>query len=151
MSAFADTSFLFGIYFARAASPRATSYLQAARSPARISTLVRYEYIQGVWFEVWRRQNGDLRGITAIQAQNALAAFELDVEQGIWEIHAPSLPSIIARAETLTLRHTARHGARSLDLLHIATALETGSREFLTFDEVQSNIAKAEGLELLTS
>ena len=149
MSAFADTSFLFAAYFERGNSLRALARLQESTLPIRISTIVHYEFLNAVWFEVWRRANGHLHSITQTQAQSALAAFDLDVEQGIWEIHAPDLTSILARAESLTLRHTARHGARSLDLLHIATALETGSRQFLTFDEAQSRIAQAEHLEIL--
>lgn len=110
---------------------------------------MQYEYVQGVWFEVWRRRNGDPRGVSELQAQNALAAFDLDLELGIWDLYAPDFPAIIARAEGLTLQYTARHGARTLDLLHVATALESDSNEFLTFDGAQSEVAKAEGLVLL--
>lgn len=149
MSAFADTSFVFAIYFARDGSARAAGYLQDATAPVHISTIVRYEFLQAVWFEVWRRENGDSRGITQIQAQTALAAFDLDLEQGIWELDAPDLRSILTRAENLTIQHTARHGARTLDLLHIATALESGWGEFLTFDVIQARVAGIEGFTLL--
>ncbi len=149
MSAFADTSFVFGIYFPRDGSARAADYLQDAPAPVRISTIVRYEFLQAVWFEVWRRENGDARGITQIQAQSALATFDLDLDQGIWELGAPDRRSILTRAENLTIQHTVRHDARSIDLLHIATALESGSGEFLTFDVIQSRVAEIEGFTLL--
>ena len=33
-----------------------------------------------------------------------------------------------------------------MDILNVATALELGAREFLTFDENQKRLAEAEGL-----
>lgn len=33
-----------------------------------------------------------------------------------------------------------------MDLVHIAIACETGTEEFLTFDEDQANLARAAGL-----
>jgi predicted nucleic acid-binding protein len=38
---------------------------------------------------------------------------------------------------------------RSLDLLHVATALEIGAMEFLSFDDRQRRTARAEGLNVL--
>jgi predicted nucleic acid-binding protein len=41
---------------------------------------------------------------------------------------------------------TDSHGHRSRDILHVATALESGAKEFLTFDKNQKKLAEAEGL-----
>jgi predicted nucleic acid-binding protein len=39
-------------------------------------------------------------------------------------------------------------GHRSLDVLHVATALHLGAREFLTFDANQRKLALAENLKV---
>ena len=149
MSAFADTSFLFAFYFRRDASQRAIEKVQASMQPLRISALVHYEFLQAVWLEVWFRANGEPRGMNQTDAQNGLAAFDLDVEQGLWDIAALDWDGVIREAERLAVNHTPRHGARALDILHIATARQLGANEFLTFDTNQRRIAEAEGLAVL--
>jgi predicted nucleic acid-binding protein len=51
-------------------------------------------------------------------------------------------------AETISKRHTITNGHRSLDNLHVATALHLGAREFLTFDANQRKLAAAEKLKV---
>ena len=51
-------------------------------------------------------------------------------------------------AEILSKRHTIAGGHRSLDVLHVATALHLGAREFLTFDANQRQLAAAEKLKV---
>jgi len=46
--------------------------------------------------------------------------------------------------------HTERLGARAIDLLHVASALELESEVFLTTDDRQAQLAKAEGLKIVT-
>jgi predicted nucleic acid-binding protein len=51
------------------------------------------------------------------------------------------------RAAELSRHHTPRLGTRSLDVLHVACALELKLPHFLTFDDRQSRLAKAAGLK----
>ena len=46
-------------------------------------------------------------------------------------------------------RNTARNGNRTLDILHVATAVHLGARIFLSFDARQQNLALPAGLEPL--
>lgn len=55
----------------------------------------------------------------------------------------------INRASELSRRHTPTLGTRSLDVLHVACALELQLRHFLTFDERQRQLAAAVGLKLI--
>jgi predicted nucleic acid-binding protein len=146
VSAFAETSFIFAFYFPRAVSERAVAKMQSLTSRPHISSLVRYEFIQAVWFDVWRRDRGQIQGLDQVDAQAGLAAFDLDLEQGTWEMIHPDWETVIIEAERLTLSHTQRSGARAVDILHVATALLFGITEFLTFDGQQRRIAEAEGL-----
>lgn len=146
MSAFAETSCLFAFYFPRAVSEQAVLKIQSLQGSAHISSLVRYEFQQAVWFEVWRRANGNLHGLNPTDAQTELAAFDLDLEQGVWDIARPDWESVIVRAQCLTLSHTPRYGMRALDILHVATAQQLAVTELLSFDTNQRRIALAEGV-----
>ncbi len=148
MSAFADTSFLFAFYFPRAVSEQSVTKIQSLPAPTQISSLVRYEFQQAAWFEVWRRASGQLHCLNQTDAQSGLAAFDLDLEQGLWEIARPDWESVIVRANGLMESHTPGRGARAMDILHVATAQQIAATEFLTFDSIQRQIAMAEGLEV---
>jgi predicted nucleic acid-binding protein len=146
VSAFADTSFLFPFYFPRAASEQAVAKVESLQIAPLISSLVRYEFQQAVWFKVWLHALGQSLGLSELAARSALAAFELDVEQRVWAIASSEWEGVVARAEKLALDHTPRHGARAMDILHLAFALQLGATELLSFDENQRRVAQAEGL-----
>lgn len=56
----------------------------------------------------------------------------------------------IRRARLLSSKHTETTGARSLDLLHIAFALDLECELFLTADVRQGEIARAQGFKTVT-
>jgi len=47
----------------------------------------------------------------------------------------------------LARHHGARLGLRTLDTLHVASALELKAQRFWTFDERQAKLARAAGLK----
>jgi predicted nucleic acid-binding protein len=57
-------------------------------------------------------------------------------------------PEAYELARSLSRRHTAKLGTRSLDVLHVASALILGPDSFFSFDERQRELARAEGLIL---
>jgi hypothetical protein len=57
-----------------------------------------------------------------------------------------SLAGVWVRASDLSARHTTRIGCRSLDILHVAAALELGAVRFLSFDGRQRQLARRAGL-----
>ncbi len=52
------------------------------------------------------------------------------------------------RARQLSAAHSEKSGARAIDLLHVACALLLESEVFLTSDQRQAALAKAEGLQV---
>jgi len=111
VSAFADASFLFAFYFPRAASEQAVAKVESSQDAPLISSLVRYEFQQAVWFKVWLQSQGQPLGLSETAAQSALAAFDLDVEQGLWVVSSPdgraSLP--VRRSWRSTTRRATEH------------------------------------------
>jgi len=50
--------------------------------------------------------------------------------------------------EMLSYRHTARHGFRTYDILHVASALLLGCDTFWSFDSKARSLAKLEGMRI---
>jgi predicted nucleic acid-binding protein len=87
--------------------------------------------------------------ITEAQASVLWKEFINDIASGRFEIAAIDCATVLARALVLTHKYTASLGARTLDLIHIATALELGASDFLSLDNRQRQAASAEGLNVL--
>jgi hypothetical protein len=60
------------------------------------------------------------------------------------------MEGVFARAGNLSSAHTERLGARAIDLLHVAAALALECELFLTTDQRQAQLAKAEGLKVIS-
>lgn len=78
----------------------------------------------------------------------AMGDFEDDLKRG--KLLRPvvcALEDIAGRFEVLSARHTARHGFRTYDILHVASALELGCDTFWSFDQKALKLAKLEGLQ----
>jgi predicted nucleic acid-binding protein len=75
-----------------------------------------------------------------------LAQIEQDVQADVLMPVTVPWAAVYATAEKLTDAHSARLGCRSLDILHVAMAMELGVSEILTFDVRQQRLAKAAGL-----
>jgi len=61
---------------------------------------------------------------------------------------AMDMDAAMDRARELSTAHTDRLGARAIDVLHVACALMLETEVFLTFDERQLELARAEGLRV---
>ncbi|MBE7501425.1 MAG: hypothetical protein HS113_14195 [Verrucomicrobiales bacterium] len=57
-----------------------------------------------------------------------------------------SLPDLGRMFETLARRHTAKHGFRAYDLLHVSSALVLRCDAFWSFDAKTRKLARLEGL-----
>ena len=87
--------------------------------------------------------------ITADAWMDALASLEEDVGEGRYVQTDVLWRATLRRAGDLARRHTRSIGNRTLDLLHVATALELGLRDFVTFDRRQQQLARAVGLKVV--
>jgi predicted nucleic acid-binding protein len=104
----------------------------------------RLEVLNGICLAAFRR------AISAVALADALASFEEDLAEGRYAQADVLWRATLRRAREIARQHTPAIGCRSLDVLHVATALELGLRSFVTFDRRQRQVARTAGLRLLT-
>ena len=91
------------------------------------------------------------RAATTRERDAALSRIERWVKRG-WLIEAiADCDDALLHARTLSERHTERLGCRGFDLLHVALALDLECEAFLTSDQIQGALARAEGLDVTIS
>jgi len=146
--AFPDTSFLCALYRRQDNSAQAAAYFKALPEALRVSGLLLYEFRQSVRFQVWLHARDKSKGYPQADCDQALADLQTDLDTGVLTVEAADWPDVHRLAETISQRHTIAGGHRSLDILHVATALHLGAREFLTFDTRQRKLAAAEKLKV---
>lgn len=78
----------------------------------------------------------------------ALARVYQFLKRGALDEITLEMDSAFARARQLSAAHSEKVGARAIDLLHVACALLLESEVFLTSDQRQADVAKAEGLRV---
>jgi predicted nucleic acid-binding protein len=87
--------------------------------------------------------------LITIQARRAaFTQIEQDLRDGLL-LHLPiAWSNICRRADELSERHSLENSQRALDLLHVASALESGISLFISFDQRQRGLAQAAGLKV---
>ncbi len=120
--------------------------MEARNEPLPISAMLRFEFTHGVRREVFRNVHDRTVGLPLGVAMGVITAFEEDFQLGRLVAVEVDLPSLMARAESVSEGHTTAQGNRAFDTLHVATALMLGFSEMLTFDEQQRTLAEAEGM-----
>lgn len=86
--------------------------------------------------QINRKREAALSRVAQYVKRGALSEVVLDMD------------SAMDRARQLSATHTDRLGVRAIDLLHVACALLLESEVFLTCDERQFDLARAEALQV---
>lgn len=148
MKPFAETSFLCSLYRSDVFSPEADAWTAEWGRALPLSTLVLFEFRQFIRLQTRLFGNQPKLGLSPDMARQLLRQHQQDVQQGVLEVLAVDWPSVHRLAEELSERHTWTTGIRFADILHVATALHLDCRVFLTFDTLQTAIARKEGLDV---
>jgi len=148
MIAFPDTSFLCALYVQQTNSRAAAAHFKSMPEVLHVSSLLTYEFRQSVRFQVWLHARNNAKGYPGNTAEAALAKFQANMDAGALLVATADWPGIHRLAESLSGRYTTAGGHRRFDVLHVATALHLGAKEFLTFDANQRKLAVAEKLKV---
>jgi hypothetical protein len=137
------------------------------------SSVLRWLYVHGAKSSAvarWRHRMSPAMPVTRfgrVELTNAIAAAafrgELDADgrDRAWQALAEDLGSgalvltdipwraVLDRAADLGRQYTPVLGVRSLDILHVASALELDARQMATYDDRQGRLGQACGLKVI--
>jgi len=139
LTVYADTSFLVSLYVPDRHSAEAQRRL-LAHPLVWFTPLHRAEWTHAICQHVFQRK------MSAAEAQWVLRNMEDDLAQGLW-VQADLPEAAFESCVGLARQHCARLGVRTLDSLHVASALEFKAERFWTFDERQAKLAQLAGLK----
>jgi predicted nucleic acid-binding protein len=139
LTVYADTSFLVSLYVPDRHSAEAERRLRP-RPLVWFTPLHRAEWTHAIYQHVFQQK------MSAGEAQHVLRTLEGDLAQGLWvqsEVPEDAFESCVELAR----QHCSRLGVRTLDSLHVASALELKAERFWTFDERQARLAQLAGFK----
>jgi len=142
MPVYADTSFISALYHPEKMTPTAVACLLSQREPLLLTEVQQAETRNS--FRLRAAQKRSSRE----EVVRALAQFERDITEGIFEFVSPDWAGTFREFERISGKHTEQGGHRFADLLHVASAVTLEARVFLTFDRRQAKLAKAVGLKV---
>jgi predicted nucleic acid-binding protein len=140
--AYPDTSFLVSLHREDKHHGLARLFLARASATLMFTPLHRLEVRNALRNAVAFEQ------MTATDCRRAFRQIEEDLHDGLL-IHTPvGWTDAFRRADELSEKHAAREGQRTIDLLHVAIAVECEAKTFLSFDRRQRKLAQAAGLKV---
>jgi predicted nucleic acid-binding protein len=139
LNVYADTSLLLSLYVTDAHSREAQ---RRVLQPFRmwLTPLHQVEWAHAITQKVFRH------AYSSRAAVQFYADFEADRQKGLW-LEVAMRDATFETAIDLAKKHVAGLGYRTLDTLHVASALELGADEFWSFDSRQLKLARAAGLK----
>lgn len=139
---YADSSFLVSCYILDANTSRAKAYLLATNDSIAWTSLHALEIRNA--FEL-----GTFRGLfKLVDITIAWRNLQTDLKNNRLVRSRVAWSAAFRSATRLSKQHSARTGARSLDVLHIAAAKSLGLTQFVSFDMRQRAMAAVAGLRV---
>jgi predicted nucleic acid-binding protein len=154
MRAYADSGFILHLVAEEAESADAIAEYRRAGLPALfflpLHTLeVRNAILQRAFHQRRSLPSGERRQIVR-ERDAALDRLERFIARRTLIEVTLDTDAAIGLAGQLSTAHTERTGARAIDLLHVASALTLESELFFTTDIRQADLAKSEGLKVVS-
>jgi predicted nucleic acid-binding protein len=135
--AYPDSSFLVSLFRADANHLPAARYLTKVQATLTFTPLHRIEVRNAL------RNACALGQIKENELRVSFQEIERDLREGLLVHTAVEWTRVFRRADDLSAAHSSAKGQRTIDLLHVALALESGAKDFLSFDSRQRVLAKA--------
>jgi hypothetical protein len=132
------------LYIHEPASAAMSAWRSRTKGALPVTPHGRLEIVNGICLAGFRKI------ISAEALSDAIVSFDEDLAEGRYVDADILWRATLRRARELSRAHTPALGCRTLDVLHVATAIEPGLRYFVTFDSRQGQLAKAAGLKPLT-
>jgi len=142
-SIYVDPSALLKLYLKEPESRAMAAWRKKIGDPLLVTHHGRVELTNGIGLAAYR-------GIITDKVHDAaIAALDDDFAQGRYRQGDVLWRATLKRAGELSRKHTRSIGCRSLDILHVASALELEFKHFATFDIRQQQLARAASLKII--
>ncbi len=143
MKVYFDTSTLVKLYYPEPQSVEVASWLSQKKQPVLLSALQELELKNALCLKVfWGHLEKD-------ECQKIIQSIDDDIDNGALIKLALNWNELFSSTFELSAHYSQKHGLRSLDILHVASALQVSATHFLTFDERQAKLAKKAGLKIV--
>ncbi len=143
MKTYLDSSAMVKLYVPEAHSAVVSTFAQSLPHPIACSHLHDLEIRNGLRLKLFRGESA------ADAVDGSLRLLDEDLRSGVLVRPDLNWLDVFRLAETLSKRLSSAMGVRSLDLLHIASALLLQAESFLTFDNRQRAAARKAGLKIV--
>lgn len=137
-----DTSALVKLYLLEEGSGFVQSRVAAQDDPLPVWELQEAELTNALFLKVFRDE------LSAGEAEVQIALFHDRRKRGLYYFPDIRRGELMSDFQRLA-RETPKSGCRTMDILHVACALQIESCYFLTFDMRQRALARTAGLEIV--
>jgi len=141
---YVDTSVIVKLYIREEYSRGASAWLKKNNEAVPLTSVHELELINAIHHKQFRAE------ITPDETHLIMSRFESHETSGIYYRPQLDWSAIFSHAIDLSKMHSAELGSRSLDILHVASALSMNADRFLTLDDRQTRIAARAGLQIET-
>jgi predicted nucleic acid-binding protein len=142
MVIYPDTSFIIPLYTPEPFTENALQFLARTEQALAFTPFHRLEFRTAMRTRVFRQR------MPREELREAFRQCEHHLKNGVFQ-HTPlHWADTLREAERIAEAHLTEIGARSGDLLHVASAVVLGARDFVTFDERQTELARRAGLKV---
>jgi predicted nucleic acid-binding protein len=141
---YVDTSVLVTLYIKEANSRIASDWVRTNNEAVPKTIFHELEFTNAIQLKLFRKE------INEEQSVIVLRRFKEHEKEGIYFSPQLKWSDVFTSSLTLSNKHTKSIGSRSLDIIHVASALSMGANRFLTFDTRQAHSASAAGLQIVS-
>ncbi len=137
-----DTSVIVKLYIKEEYSQDVSTWVKENDEAIPLTRLHELELINALHLKQFRNE------ITKDEIILILSRLEKHEERGIYYRPPVDWSLVFTHAIDISKKHSANIGSRSLDILHVASALSIKSDRFLTLDDRQTKLAALFGLKI---
>lgn len=137
-----DTSAIVKLYIKEEFSFEVSNWIKMNNEAIPLTHFHEIEFTNAIYLKQFRSE------ITDEQVRVVLSKFDEHQGKGVYYRPQLNWSNAMNFAAHLAKRHTKTIGSRSLDILHVASALAIKAGRFLTLDKRQSTLADLAGLKV---
>jgi len=134
-----DTSAFLKLYIREEGSASVQATIASQDQPLPVSDVLRWEFFNALRLKVFWGEMDDAT------VDHLLALFDDRLRRGQYTVADIDRARLTTDVREIS-RHTGTIGSRSLDVVHVAVALQLGVDHFVTFDDRQRTLASTVGL-----